>query len=65
MVVEGNFDVLSLHEAGITEAVAPMGTALTAEQVAMLGRTADRVVMVFDGDSAGERAGAKGGGAVR
>jgi DNA primase len=59
LVVEGNFDVLSLHEAGITEAVAPMGTALTAEQVALLGRTADRVVMVFDGDSAGERAGQK------
>ena len=59
VVVEGNFDVLSLHEAGITEAVAPMGTALTAEQVAMLGRTAERVVMVFDGDSAGERAGQK------
>jgi DNA primase len=59
IVVEGNFDVLALHEAGITEAVAPMGTALTAEQVGMLGRTADRVVMVFDGDSAGERAGQK------
>jgi DNA primase len=59
VVVEGNFDVLALHEAGITEAVAPMGTALTAEQVALLGRTADRVVMVFDGDGAGERAGQK------
>ncbi len=38
VVVEGNFDVLALHEAGIEEAVAPMGTALTVEQVAALGR---------------------------
>ena len=59
VVVEGNFDVLSLHEAGISESVAPMGTALTAEQVGMLGRMADRVVLVFDGDGAGERAAQK------
>jgi DNA primase len=59
VVVEGNFDVLSLHEAGIAEAVAPMGTALTAEQVAQLGRVAERVVVVFDGDEAGERASRK------
>jgi DNA primase len=59
VVVEGNFDVLSLHVAGITEAVAPMGTALTTEQVTTLGRTADRVVVVFDGDQAGERASQK------
>ena len=37
VVVEGNFDVLALHEAGIDEAVAPMGTALTAEQVGHAG----------------------------
>jgi DNA primase len=59
IVVEGNFDVMSLHQAGFAEAVAPMGTALTAEQVAMLGRVADRVEIVFDGDSAGERAAQK------
>lgn len=56
VVVEGNFDVLALHEAGITESVAPMGTALTFEQIETLGRVAQRVVVVFDGDSAGERA---------
>jgi DNA primase len=59
IVVEGNFDVMSLHEAGIEEAVAPMGTALTAEQVAMLGRLARTVVVVFDGDTAGQRAAQK------
>jgi DNA primase len=59
VVVEGNFDVMSLHEAGIEEAVAPMGTALTAEQVAMLSRLAQRVVVVFDGDEAGQRAARK------
>ena len=37
IVVEGNFDVLALHQAGIEEAVAPMGTALTAEQIAHAG----------------------------
>lgn len=56
VVVEGNFDVLALHEAGITEAVAPMGTALTLEQITLLGRIAKRVVVVFDGDTAGHRA---------
>jgi DNA primase len=59
VVVEGNFDVMALHEAGIEEAVAPMGTALTVEQVAALGRLAKTVTVVFDGDSAGQRAAQK------
>jgi DNA primase len=59
VVVEGNFDVLALHEAGIEEAVAPMGTALTIEQVAALGRIAKTVTVVFDGDAAGLRAAQK------
>jgi DNA primase len=59
IVVEGNFDVMSLHEAGIDEAVAPMGTALTEEQIALLGRLAKTVVVVFDGDTAGQRAAQK------
>jgi len=59
IVVEGNFDVMSLHEAGIEEAVAPMGTALTDEQVGILSRIAKSVVVVFDGDSAGKRAAEK------
>jgi DNA primase len=59
IVVEGNFDVLSLHEAGIENAVAPMGTALTAEQANVLKQLADTVVVVFDGDTAGQRAASK------
>ena len=59
IVVEGNFDVLSLHEAGVQEAVAPMGTALTSEQVKLLSRAAKRIVVVFDGDAAGARAAEK------
>jgi DNA primase len=59
IVVEGNFDVLSLHEADLREAVAPMGTALSPEHIQQLGRMADRVAVVFDGDEAGERAARK------
>jgi DNA primase len=59
ILVEGNFDVLTLHEAGIEEAVAPMGTALTVEQIKLLARMAKRIVVVFDGDSAGSRAAEK------
>lgn len=59
IVVEGNFDVLALHEAGIEEAVAPMGTALTAEQLDTLDRASKRIVVVFDGDGAGKRAASK------
>lgn len=59
VVVEGNFDVLTLHQAGIEEAVAPMGTALTAEQLRVLDGIAKRIVIVFDGDSAGLRAAKK------
>jgi DNA primase len=56
VLVEGNFDVISLHQAGIRETVAPLGTALTDEQVQMLRRLADRVVLLYDGDSAGRAA---------
>jgi DNA primase len=59
VVVEGNFDVLTLHQAGIEEAVAPMGTALTAEQLKVLDSLAKRIVIVFDGDGAGIRAAKK------
>jgi len=53
LVVEGNFDVLALHAAGIRTAVAPMGTALTAEQADLLSRYTRTVVVAFDGDDAG------------
>lgn len=56
VLVEGNFDVMSLYDVGITNAVAPMGTALTSEQIQLLGKIARKVVVIFDGDAAGERA---------
>ena len=59
IVVEGNFDVLALHEAGIEVAVAPMGTALTGEQLKILDALGKRIVLVFDGDGAGMKAAKK------
>jgi DNA primase len=59
VVVEGYLDVLALAQAGIGEVVAPLGTALTAEQLAVLGRFTERVIACFDGDAAGRRAAAR------
>lgn len=56
VVVEGYTDVIALHEAGVTSAVATLGTALTRQHVKLLGRFAKRVVYLFDGDEAGLRA---------
>lgn len=56
VVVEGYFDVLRLAEVGIEEVVAPLGTALTADQAALLKRYAPTVVLLYDSDSAGLRA---------
>ena len=56
VLVEGNFDVVSMHQAGFTEAVAPLGTALTAEQGTRLRRMVETVVLLFDGDAAGQAA---------
>jgi DNA primase len=56
VLVEGNFDVITLHQAGFTEVVAPLGTALTLEQVQTLKRLTQRVVLVYDGDRAGYKA---------
>jgi len=56
IVVEGYTDVIALHEAGITNVVATLGTALTREHVRLLSRFARRVVYLFDGDAAGLRA---------
>jgi DNA primase len=56
VLVEGNFDVITLHQAGFTEVVAPLGTALTLEQVQTLKRLSDRVVLLYDGDRAGYKA---------
>jgi DNA primase len=56
VLVEGNFDVISLHQAGFGEVVAPLGTALTPDQVLLLKRLSERVVLLYDGDKAGYKA---------
>ena len=56
LVVEGYMDVIALAGAGIEEAVAPLGTALTEAQLELLWRHTDVPVLCFDGDAAGERA---------
>jgi DNA primase len=60
IVVEGYFDVLTLHQEGLTNTVAPLGTALTEQHLQALGRTTKRLTYCFDGDSAGIRAAEKG-----
>ncbi len=58
VVVEGYFDVIALHAAGITNAVASLGTALSSQQITQLCRVSDskRIVLNFDADGAGVRA---------
>ncbi|MGG5888947.1 DNA primase [Falsiroseomonas sp. HC035] len=58
-VVEGYMDVIALHQAGFHAAVAPLGTALTAEQMEELWRLTPEPVLCFDGDAAGGRAAAR------
>ena len=56
VVVEGYMDVIALHQAGFEAAVAPLGTALTEEQLGELWRLSPVPVICFDGDAAGGRA---------
>jgi DNA primase len=56
LVVEGYMDVIALHQAGITQAVATLGTATTHEHAELLFRAAPDVVFCFDGDRAGRSA---------
>ena len=56
VVVEGYMDVVALAAAGIADAVAPLGTALTERQLELLWRVTDVPVLCFDGDAAGQRA---------
>lgn len=58
-VVEGYMDVIALAQAGLRAAVAPLGTALTEDQIAELWRLAPEPVLCFDGDTAGQRAAAR------
>jgi DNA primase len=56
ILVEGNFDVMSLHARGVCNVVAPLGTAFTPAQAKLLRRYAPVVTLLFDGDSAGKKA---------
>ncbi len=56
VLVEGNFDVFSLHARGVENVVAPLGTAFTEVQARLLKRYAQSVTVFFDGDLAGEKA---------
>lgn len=60
IVVEGYFDLIMLHQAGIRNAVATSGTALTVKQAQLLKRFSPRVILVYDGDEAGRRAALRG-----
>ena len=56
IVCEGYMDVISLHQAGFTNAVAPLGTAFTPNQAMLLKRYTDEVILSFDSDGAGVKA---------
>lgn len=56
ILVEGNMDVISLHQAGFENTVAPLGTAFTPEQAKMLARYTKEIVLMLDSDAAGQKA---------
>jgi DNA primase len=56
LIVEGYMDLLSLHQEGIRNVVASLGTALTPAQVSLIGRYARQAVLVFDADESGRKA---------
>ena len=57
IICEGYTDVIMMHEAGVTNVVATLGTALTVQHIRVLSRHAKhKIVYLFDGDEAGQRA---------
>jgi DNA primase len=60
VIVEGYLDVITLHQYGFTNAVSPMGTALTEHQLHLLKRFTRRIVLALDPDAAGEKATLRG-----
>ena len=56
IVVEGYMDVIAIAQAGFADAVAPLGTALTEQQIQMLWRMTEKPLLCFDGDAAGQKA---------
>ena len=56
ILVEGNIDVVTLHQYGFDNAVASLGTSLTEEQATLLSRYTEQVVLIYDGDAPGQKA---------
>ncbi len=61
ILVEGNMDVISLHQAGFQNAVAALGTSFTPEQAKLISRYTKEVVLIMDSDSAGQKAARRAG----
>ncbi len=59
ILVEGNIDVVALHQYGFDNAVASLGTSLTEEQATLITRYAEQVVLIYDNDKAGQNATAR------
>ncbi|MCD8302087.1 MAG: DNA primase [Prevotellaceae bacterium] len=59
-LVEGYTDVMAMHQSGVENVVASSGTALTEEQIGMIHRLTDNIVVVYDGDAAGIKASQRG-----
>ena len=59
ILVEGNIDVVSLHQYGFDNAIASLGTSLTEEQAALITRYTEQIVLIYDGDKAGQNATAR------
>ena len=60
IMVEGYMDVISLFQSGVKNAVASMGTALTSEQAKLIKRYVNKIIICYDGDSAGQKATMRG-----
>lgn len=61
LIVEGYTDLMRLHEGGFSHSVATSGTALTVDQSRLLRRFCQKIILIFDGDSAGSHAALRGG----
>ncbi len=60
ILTEGNVDIVSAHQGGVDSVVAPLGTALTLQQVQLIKRYAERAYLCFDADLAGDKASRRG-----
>ena len=65
IICEGYMDVIAMHQAGFSQAVASLGTAFTPEQAALLRRYTDTVLLAYDSDGAGVKAALRGIGILR